>query len=117
KKVCVVNGDGDLLDPKGLCFPTETEASSNLQAITPQQKASSTPSVSPSSSPSPSASPAGPAPGTQYCLTSSTTQATYGCFKTQDQAATAQKGLSTKVTESVYCLGALASGATTSPTP
>ncbi|MBI3649350.1 MAG: protein translocase subunit SecD [Actinobacteria bacterium] len=114
KTVCIVNGNGQPLDQKKLCFGAQSLADSALQGITVAPKASASPSASVSPSPSPSASPAPPTAGAgQYCLTDAT-GATFGCFPGKAGATKAQGALSTKVTQNTYCLTA---ASTTAPSP
>jgi protein-export membrane protein SecD len=112
--VCVVDGAGNVLD-KSLCFGTQVAADTAKAGITPQPKAS--PSASATATPTASPSSAGPGSAAgKYCLTDAT-GATYGCYPSLAKATAAQKALSTKTTESTYCLQASSVASTPSPTP
>ena len=101
-QVCVVDPSGKQLQ----CAASQTEADS-LKAQMTVAKSSSTGTATPSSSPSPSP------PGGSYCLIDGTgTQ--LACYRTSAAATAAQKGLTTKVTQSSYCI---VDGGTTTPSP
>jgi protein-export membrane protein SecD len=119
KTVCIVDADEQVLD-QSLCFGTQTEASSALAGITVQPKASATPSAS--TSPSAASGPTGSTGAAKgpYCLTDPT-GATFGCHPSKAKATIAHDALTTKTTESVYCLAAPATTAglhpSATPTP
>ncbi|MDP9318330.1 MAG: hypothetical protein M3O94_04495, partial [Actinomycetota bacterium] len=96
-KVCALGADGTQLK----CFGDQASADAFVSGITVQPKASATPTPSASATATPSQE--GPTGGGQQCLTDPA-GATYGCFKTADEATKAQKAVTTKVTANTYCL-------------
>ncbi len=119
-QVCLLDGNGDQLQ----CYASQQEADTAKSGITvaPKQSASPSASASASASASPtasgSASPTvGPPPGaTQYCLTDLGNTA-LKCYPSRADAVTAQKGITSKVTKTSWCVQAPASSSNPSATP
>ena len=119
-QVCLLDGNGDQLQ----CYASQQEADTAKNGITvaPKQSASPSASASASASASPtasgSASPTvGPPPGaTQYCLTD-LGNTELKCYPSRADATVAQKGITSKVTKTSWCVQAPSSSSNPSATP
>lgn len=115
-QVCLSDASGKQL----ACYGSQQEAQIAQGSISVQPKATPTPSASASASASPSTVPIATAGG--YCLVDST-GTELACYPTQKDAQAAQKGITSKVALSKYCItdgsaGAAASaGASATPSP
>jgi protein-export membrane protein SecD len=97
-KVCIFAGDAQLA-----CYGSQAAADSALKLITPDPKQSETPSASASVSPSPTEGPgskSGP-----YCLTD-INKTELQCYPDYATAQAAYKSMTTKVTETQWCIQA-----------
>ena len=103
-QVCLNDPDGKQL----ACYASQSEADLAKASTTVQPKASAGPSASPSAGPSASPTP----PGAGSCIVDSTGQE-LACYPTKKAAQAAQKGLTTEVALSKYCVTAPATSAPT----
>jgi protein-export membrane protein SecD len=100
-KVCVFAEDVQLS-----CFDSQSAADAAKAGITSESKASLTPSGSASATPSTSASPSSEGPGGktgEYCLTDFT-RTELQCYPDYATAQAAYKSLTTKVTQTTWCI-------------
>jgi preprotein translocase subunit SecD len=111
-KVCVNDAAGKQLQ----CFSTQAEADALKSSITVHPKASATPTASAGATPSASAGPGPTENAGPYCLTDPGGKE-LACYRSQDAATAAQKGVTTAVTENTYCVMARATEPTPSPSP
>jgi protein-export membrane protein SecD len=112
-KVCVFAGDVQLA-----CYGSQAAADSAQQGITPEPKQSATPSASSASSASPTPT-AGAGPGSTagpYCLTDFAGGELH-CYPDYASAQAAYKSLTTKVTETQWCIESPEPAASATPTP
>jgi preprotein translocase subunit SecD len=111
-QVCLNDPDGKQL----ACYASQADADVAKASLTVEPKAGATPSASASSSASPTEAPS--AANGEYCLVD-TTGAQLACYPSQAAAQAAQKGLTTKVALTKYCItdGGAASSSTPSATP
>jgi protein-export membrane protein SecD len=115
-KVCLVGGDGTQL----ACYGTQEEATSAQGLITTEPKTSPTPSGGASATATASPSGAGPGPAASaYCLTDASGKE-LACYPSRAKAEQVRKGITTKTTETSWCLvapgGATSASATPTPT-
>ena len=108
-----------LNDPGGkqlACYASQADADIAKGSLTVEPKAAASPSASASASIAPTQAPS--AASGEYCLVD-TTGAQLACYPSQAAAQTAQKGLTTKVTLTKYCItgGGAAPTGTPSATP
>ena len=99
------------------CYASQQEAAIAQASLTVQPKAAPSPSASASASASASPS-AGPTPSGEFCLVDAVGDE-LACYPSQKGAQAAQKGLSTEVALSKYCVtdGGGSASVTGSPTP
>ena len=110
-QVCLNDPDGKQL----ACYASQTDADIAKASLTVEPKAAASPSASASSSASPTEAPS--ATSNEYCLVD-TTGAQLACYPSQAAAQTAQKGLTTEVALTKYCItGDTTSTSTPSATP
>jgi preprotein translocase subunit SecD len=121
RQVCLLDGNGDQLQ----CYASQQEADTAKGGITVAPKQGATPSASApaSASASPMASGAssptvGPPPGASgYCLTD-LGNTELKCYPSRADAAAAQKGMTSKVTKTSWCIQApTSSSPSATPTP
>jgi preprotein translocase subunit SecD len=118
RQVCLLDGNGDQLQ----CYASQQEADTAKGGITVAPKQSATPSASASASASPtasgSASPTvGPPPGASgYCLVD-LGNTELKCYASRADATAAQKGITSKVTKTSWCIQAPSSSSSPSATP
>jgi protein-export membrane protein SecD len=116
-KVCLSTTDADPLQ----CYASTAEANAAKAGITvqPKQSASATPSASASGTPSASPTAGPPPQASSYCLTDFA-QNELHCYPTQAQAEAARKAITSKTTETTWCIEPAAPPATNpsaTPTP
>ena len=120
-QVCLLDGNGDRLQ----CYASQQEADTAKGGITSAPKQSATPSASASTSASASSAASGSASPTvgppqgasQYCLTD-IGNTELKCYPSRADAEAARKGITSKVTETSWCIEAPSSSSpSATPTP